>query len=64
MGLARKNGQKSSLSDSISRLSKLTFLYRLIEPFQKGETPTFTNHVKAGLEALASDPSSLLVFSG
>ncbi|KAL4895325.1 hypothetical protein BDV59DRAFT_173680 [Aspergillus ambiguus] len=36
----------------------------LIEPFQKGETPTFASHVKAGLEALASDPSSLLMFSG
>lgn len=37
---------------------------RLIEPFQKGETPTFTDHVKAGLKALAEDPHSLLVFSG
>ncbi|KAE8152466.1 hypothetical protein BDV25DRAFT_170378 [Aspergillus avenaceus] len=36
----------------------------LIEPFQKGETPTFTAHVKAGLDILASDPSALLVFSG
>ncbi|PTU21545.1 hypothetical protein P175DRAFT_0476806 [Aspergillus ochraceoroseus IBT 24754] len=36
----------------------------LIEPFQKGETPTFTNHVKAGLKVLAEDPQGLLVFSG
>ncbi|GES61255.1 DUF218 domain protein [Aspergillus terreus] len=36
----------------------------LVEPFQKGETPTFTSHVKAGLKTLASGPSSLLVFSG
>ncbi|KAI9040732.1 DUF218 domain protein [Aspergillus affinis] len=36
----------------------------LIEPFQKGETPTFTSHVKAGLRAAAEDPESLLVFSG
>ncbi|KAL2814191.1 hypothetical protein BJX63DRAFT_393174 [Aspergillus granulosus] len=36
----------------------------LIEPFQRGETPTFTEHVKAGLEALRKDEGSLLVFSG
>ncbi|KAJ5940666.1 hypothetical protein N7516_000834 [Penicillium verrucosum] len=36
----------------------------LIEPFQKGETPTFIDHVKAGLKALAEDPHGLLVFSG
>ncbi|RAH80649.1 hypothetical protein BO86DRAFT_419945 [Aspergillus japonicus CBS 114.51] len=35
-----------------------------IEPFQKGETPTFTAHVKAGLHLAAQDPESLLVFSG
>ncbi|RAH66857.1 DUF218 domain protein [Aspergillus aculeatinus CBS 121060] len=35
-----------------------------IEPFQKGETPTFTAHVKAGLRLAAQDPDSLLVFSG
>lgn len=38
--------------------------YRLIEPFQKGETPTFIEHVKAGLDALVQRPDSLLVFSG
>ncbi|QQK47358.1 Rossmann-like alpha/beta/alpha sandwich fold [Penicillium digitatum] len=36
----------------------------LIEPFQKGETPTFINHVKAGLKALTEDSRGLLVFSG
>ncbi|OQE79312.1 hypothetical protein PENNAL_c0052G02583 [Penicillium nalgiovense] len=36
----------------------------LIEPFQKGETPTFIDHIKAGLKALAEDCHSLLVFSG
>ncbi|KAJ5683600.1 hypothetical protein N7462_006765 [Penicillium macrosclerotiorum] len=36
----------------------------LIEPFQKGETPTFIEHVKAGLRILAKDPSALLMFSG
>lgn len=29
-----------------------------------GETPTFINHVKAGLKALAEDSHGLLVFSG
>lgn len=37
---------------------------RLIEAFQKGETSTFMEHVKAGLKALADDPTALLVFSG
>ncbi|PLN84736.1 hypothetical protein BDW42DRAFT_30590 [Aspergillus taichungensis] len=36
----------------------------LIEPFQKGETPTYTQHVKAGLGLLEGDPGGLLVFSG
>ncbi|KAJ5793488.1 hypothetical protein N7457_000087 [Penicillium paradoxum] len=36
----------------------------LIESFQKGETPTFIDHVKAGLRALADDSRSLLVLSG
>lgn len=39
--------------------------YRLIEPFQKGETPTFVQHVKAGLTELGeSDGAGVLVFSG
>ncbi|KAL6238252.1 hypothetical protein BDW75DRAFT_32639 [Aspergillus navahoensis] len=36
----------------------------LIEPFQRGETPTFTEHVKAGLRLLGEDERALLVFSG
>ncbi|KAJ5354680.1 hypothetical protein N7541_005724 [Penicillium brevicompactum] len=36
----------------------------VIEPFQKGETPTFTNHLKAGLKALVDDPHGLLILSG
>ncbi|KAL2825011.1 hypothetical protein BDW59DRAFT_179990 [Aspergillus cavernicola] len=36
----------------------------LIETFQRGETPTFTEHVKAGIRLLAGDPGGLLVFSG
>ncbi|KAI9805678.1 MAG: hypothetical protein M1833_005171 [Piccolia ochrophora] len=36
----------------------------LIEPFQQGETPTFTAHIKMGLKALSEEPRSLLVFSG
>ncbi|KAL2855346.1 hypothetical protein BJY01DRAFT_204483 [Aspergillus pseudoustus] len=36
----------------------------LIEPFQRGETPTFMEHVKTGLEVLAGDERALLVFSG
>ncbi|KAL4773197.1 hypothetical protein BDW60DRAFT_29528 [Aspergillus nidulans var. acristatus] len=36
----------------------------LIEGFQRGETPTFTEHVKAGIRLLAGDEGALLVFSG
>lgn len=35
-----------------------------IEPFQQGETPTFIEHIKAGLKVLGQEPGSLLVFSG
>lgn len=38
--------------------------HRLIEDFQKGETPTFIEHARAGVGALAEDPEALLVFSG
>ena len=38
--------------------------YRAIEPFQQGETPTFIEHIKAGLKALNETPGRLLVFSG
>lgn len=37
---------------------------RVIEPFQRGETSTFMEHIRAGLEGLEDRPTSLLVFSG
>ncbi|KAJ5561321.1 hypothetical protein N7461_000082 [Penicillium sp. DV-2018c] len=36
----------------------------IIEPFQKGETPTFIDHIQIGLKLLSRDSKSLLVFSG
>lgn len=36
----------------------------LIAPFQAGETPTFIEHIKAGLILLAADANSSLMFSG
>ncbi|KAI2627268.1 hypothetical protein GGS26DRAFT_592296 [Hypomontagnella submonticulosa] len=36
----------------------------LIASFQKGETPTFIEHIKIGLRVLNEDESSLLMFSG
>lgn len=42
--------------------------YRLIAPFQKGETPTFVQHVKASLaefqESTLRNEAGVLVFSG
>ncbi|KAL8725558.1 MAG: hypothetical protein Q9166_007281 [cf. Caloplaca sp. 2 TL-2023] len=35
-----------------------------IEPFQRGETPTFIEHIKAGLKLLEEEPDSFLVSSG
>ncbi|KAL2045142.1 hypothetical protein N7G274_002223 [Stereocaulon virgatum] len=35
-----------------------------IETFQKGETPTFMDHIKAGIQVLNEQPDSILVFSG
>ncbi|CAN8106468.1 unnamed protein product [Discula destructiva] len=36
----------------------------IIEDWKKGETPTYTEHIKAGLMALNADDRALLVFSG
>ncbi|KAL1840226.1 hypothetical protein VTJ49DRAFT_709 [Mycothermus thermophilus] len=36
----------------------------LIEEYKKGETPTFIEHIKAGVKLLSEDEDSVLVFSG
>ncbi|KAK0752421.1 Mur ligase [Schizothecium vesticola] len=36
----------------------------LIESYKKGETPTFIEHIKAGVQALSGDDDAVLVFSG
>lgn len=36
----------------------------LIAGFQQGETPTFIEHIKAGVSCLAENRDALLVFSG
>ncbi|TLD23811.1 hypothetical protein PspLS_06740 [Pyricularia sp. CBS 133598] len=36
----------------------------LIENYKRGETPTFIEHIKAGLEAVAQDSRAVLAFSG
>jgi hypothetical protein len=36
----------------------------LIAHFQHGETPTFIEHIKAGLRCIAEDQESILMFSG
>ncbi|KAI2776339.1 FolC bifunctional protein [Daldinia loculata] len=36
----------------------------LIAGFQKGETPTFIEHIKAGLQVLKENQNSILMFSG
>ncbi|CAL8577493.1 hypothetical protein XPA_003320 [Xanthoria parietina] len=35
-----------------------------LEPFQRGEVPTFIEHIKVGLRRLSEQPDSLLVFAG
>lgn len=36
----------------------------LIESYKAGETPTFIEHIKAGVEALGKDERAILMFSG
>lgn len=36
----------------------------LIEGYKKGETPTFIEHIKAGVQLLSQDENAVLVFSG
>ncbi|CAK7230631.1 hypothetical protein SBRCBS47491_007650 [Sporothrix bragantina] len=36
----------------------------LIESYKAGETPTFIEHIKAGIQALADDERALVAFSG
>jgi folylpolyglutamate synthase len=36
----------------------------LIEGYKQGETPTFIEHIKAGVQILSQDESAVLVFSG
>ncbi len=36
----------------------------LIESYKKGETPTFIEHIQAGVKALAQDDRAVLSFSG
>ena len=36
----------------------------LIEGYKKGETPTFIEHIKAGVKLLSQDEDAVLVFSG
>lgn len=36
----------------------------IIEDWKKGETPTYTAHIKAGLQALSEDECAILMFSG
>lgn len=36
----------------------------IIEDWKKGETPTYTAHIEAGLKALGQDDRAMLVFSG
>jgi len=36
----------------------------LIESYKKGETPTFIEHIKSGVQVLSRDSRAVLVFSG
>lgn len=36
----------------------------IMESWKKGETPTYTEHIKAGLKLLSEDDRAVLMFSG
>lgn len=36
----------------------------IIEDWKKGETPTYTAHIKVGVKALSEDGQAVLVLSG
>lgn len=36
----------------------------LIESYKAGETPTFVQHIRAGLQVLADDERAVVAFSG
>ena len=64
---SRKEKEKKFLS--VERLIECSVLYkltypRLIENFQKGETPTFIEHIECALRLLESQPNAMVVFSG
>ncbi len=65
--LSRKEERKEILLGE--RLTECLFLHkltypRLIENFQKGETPTFIEHIDCALRLLESQPNAMVVFSG
>ena len=65
--LPREKKEKATLSEKrlteCSVLRKLTYL-RLIENFQKNETPTFIEHIDCALKLLESQPNAMVIFSG
>jgi dihydrofolate synthase len=46
------------------KIELTVFAARLIEDFQSGETPTFVEHIKAGMDELEKRDTAILVFSG
>lgn len=36
----------------------------IMESWKQGETPTYTEHIKAGLRVLSKDDGAVLMFSG
>ena len=56
------SGSSTYLTE-FSVLHKLTYP-RLIEDFQKGETPTLIEHINCALRLLESQPNAMVVFSG